>query len=283
MYTTTSLIVSNSTLANFLAWAQWIHDQLTAAGWTQIHFTGEANLATQATVPTSGNYIYELWSSGSGGGLNPFYARLGYGNNAGGAPTLSLQAGWAYNATTGALSGTFITPVFVPQVSTSVATAQPWAFTGDAHRFAICCNTSATSSINAFICLVERSRDDVGAYSNDGFYFGSMGANNQAFYQPQTQVAAAASGHGWTVALPSSIPSLVPLVANNNAPISPFYFYKGAPLPPPISLMSFWAPDFSTLTTNSIEVFGTPRNYLFLGGHNFSMSYTSWRAAFLQE
>lgn len=69
-----------STLANFKAWAQFISNFFTTAGWTQTTDTGQVNWSTIASVPTSsGTAVYEVWKSADAGSTAcPIYIKVEY-------------------------------------------------------------------------------------------------------------------------------------------------------------------------------------------------------------
>jgi|SRR5271157_817461 len=57
-----------STLTNFKAWAQFISNFFTTAGWTAGTDTGQVNWGTIVSVPTSaGTAVYEIWKSADSG------------------------------------------------------------------------------------------------------------------------------------------------------------------------------------------------------------------------
>lgn len=135
-----ALVRDNSTLANFKAWASVISAFFATAGWVQSSDTGQVNWSTIASVPTSGNYVYEIWKPGDG--LQVFYLKIEYGTGSASSstnPRIRLSIGTSTNGAgtlTGFVSSTQLVPPSDPNVTSTVTQYQCY-FSGDSGRMAV--------------------------------------------------------------------------------------------------------------------------------------------------
>ena len=116
-----ALVCDNSTLANFKAWASAISAflQTAGSGLSQTTDTGQVNWSTIASVPTSGNYVYEMYKNTDA--LTTFYFKIEYGTGSSSSnPKIRLSIGTGTNGA-GALTGfvTTLNPFTMPGSDTA--------------------------------------------------------------------------------------------------------------------------------------------------------------------
>jgi len=159
------LVCDLSTLANFKSWGSALSAFILSCGWTQSSDTGQVNWTTIASVPTSGNYVYEVWQPGDA--LTNFYLKVEYGNT-GSAPTMRLSAATATNGA-GTLTA-FFTSALVTASSNytgpSTTTTYECDFSGDSGRLSILLWRNAPNSAPQ-VFAVQRSLNSSGSPTGD--------------------------------------------------------------------------------------------------------------------
>lgn len=134
---TTVAVRDNSTLANFKQWAQVISNFFTTAGWVQSGDSGQVNWSSIASVPTVGNFVYEIWQPNDG--LTTFYLKVEYGTNSASSntgPQIRLSIGTTTNGS-GTLTGFVTSTQSQPNTAVSVtSTTTQWQchLSGDSGR-----------------------------------------------------------------------------------------------------------------------------------------------------
>lgn len=182
---TSALVMDNSTLTNFKAWAQAISSFFSTAGWVQTSDTGQVNWSTIASVPTAGNFVYEVWKPGDA--LTAYYVKIEYGSNSssGSNPQMALTIGTATNGA-GTLTG-FVTTrqaTLIPSANGGASVQYQCHFSGDTGRMCVMMwrdfakpvffallrskNSSGTNtSVHASILIAV---NDGGSANQPGFY-----------------------------------------------------------------------------------------------------------------
>jgi hypothetical protein len=138
---------------------------------TGVTESGSSGVVTKAsTVPTTGNYKYEIWTPNDG--LTAFYAKVEYGMQGTNAPAVRLSLSTTTDGAgtcTGYVAGPYITckdGFTVPSTSTQYNCN----FSGAAGRFGAMLWTNAPTSGNPQcppqFFAIERSVDNTGAYTN---------------------------------------------------------------------------------------------------------------------
>jgi hypothetical protein len=165
MVSTQVLVRDNSTLANFKQWAKAISDFMTSAGWTKSSDTGQVDWTAIASVPTAGNFVYEIWQPGDA--LTTFYLKIEYGTNTASTNTgsqIRLTIGTSTNGS-GTLSGFVTSQQSYPQTAQTVtSTSAQWQchFSGDASRIGIMMWRDETLVAAPVFFGVQRSLDSSG-------------------------------------------------------------------------------------------------------------------------
>jgi hypothetical protein len=186
---TQSLVRDNSNLTNFKQWAKAISDFFTSAGWTQSGDTGQVNWASIASVPTVGNYVYEIWQPGDA--LTTFYLKVEYGTGAAStntSPRLRWSIGTATNGS-GTLSGFVTNAQQVPATDVTVSSTSAQFqchLAGDASRIAIMMWRDDTANSGPVLLAVQRSMNSSGTYTSSHVTLmsaGSAASNASAFQQ----------------------------------------------------------------------------------------------------
>jgi hypothetical protein len=160
-----SALCDNSTLANFIAWAQPISTALgTTAGWLQSSDTGQVNWSTISAPPGSAAYVYEVWQPNDG--LANFYLKIEYGNFTGtNSPTVRLTIGTVTNGA-GTLIGSVVGPFTtnLGSIPTSTSTPYECRFSGAPGRFHAM--LWRLSGLSTQFFSVERSVNSAGTYTS---------------------------------------------------------------------------------------------------------------------
>jgi len=157
---------SNSTDALFRAWAQFIHDALSAGGWEQTADTGQINLAT-VTKPGAANTMqgYEVWRmADSLQGSFPVYLKVSYGSGNGAAnePGIDLSLGTGSNGS-GTVTGLFLTTMRVDNQSNGTGIAAMYSHSsGSTSHIAVSLFVNVTGAYLVSFSI-ERARDSTGA------------------------------------------------------------------------------------------------------------------------
>src|SRR5262245_39759969 len=183
------LVADCSTVANFKSWGQAVSNFILAAGWVKTADTGQVDWATIASVPASGNYVYEIWRPGDA--LTSFILKMEYGYS--NAPHLAVSMGLTTNGA-GILVGTFTPRIRVaesPASAPSASTLYSCWFAGDNNRLGLAMWKDVGS---AQFFGIERSVDSSGAYTSSYVTFWTCG--NVGFGSTNCQRTISLTGGG---------------------------------------------------------------------------------------
>lgn len=228
-----ALVRDNSTLANFKSWASTISAFFTTAGWVQSSDTGQVNWSTIASVPTAGNYVYEIWKPGDG--LTAFYFKVEYGTGTASSntsPAIRLSIGTSTNGAgvlTGFVTSTVVIPPTSPTVTSTVTQFQCY-FSGDTGRIGV---MMWRDDIPVFFG-VQRSLNSSGTATSSYVTLLANGVNSTSsstFQQTvvfgvgvSTLITPAANDGGWICLFPHGNNSTsTSALFNGNAAISPVF------------------------------------------------------------
>lgn len=257
------LVCDNSTLANFKSWAQAISTFFGTAGWLQSSDAGQVNWSTIASVPTSGNFVYEIWKPGDG--LTPFYVKMYYGTGSGSpaGPRWRWQTG---TGTDGAGNLTGFTTALIELTATNLAgagiTTYECDFSGDTDRMSIL--MWRTLNNIAIIASFERTKSATGTNTTDGYTVVST-----------TQTSATATGQQTVIFGVGAAPALSSRVFaalgtglntttlfNNNIPVSPVFPVYGQYGNPMTTIAFVSSADVTAGSIFSTSLFGSTRAYI---------------------
>lgn len=166
-----ALVCDNSTLTNFKQWASAISAflQTSGSGLSQTSDTGQVNWSSIASVPTSGNYVYEMYKNTDA--LTTFYFKIEYGTGSSSSnPRIRISIGTSTNGA-GTLSGfvTTLTPFLMPgSDSTPPSTSIQYNcyFSAAPGRLSILMWRDTTSTQWPLWFGFERSCDSSGNYNS---------------------------------------------------------------------------------------------------------------------
>lgn len=285
----TVAVRDNSTLANFKQWAQVISNFMTTAGWSQSSDTGQVNWGTIGSVPTSGNYVYEIWQPNDG--LTNFFLKIEYGTNGTAIPSLRLSIGTSTNGA-GTLSGLVAGPFLAPAAATTVtSTTTQWNcfLSGAAGRINVAMWVSETTNPGPIFFGVARSKNSSGTNTSSHVTLATCGGmvniNISNPYGMQTIVFGTGVVNAITPNASSPIPTmpmigtslLNNLFASTDVPISPLFPVPGFYDNPIIEMGSAAEGDITDQATFSISAANMPygASHTFIGFKNSPLS--SWR------
>jgi hypothetical protein len=152
---------------------------------------GSATTTAQAAIPTSGNTVYEVWTSAdSASSTNPIYLKLEYGQG-GTANTASFAATVATGTNgAGTLTGNVSTRIIHTVVSSSSTTSQS-VFAGSTGRLSFMCFYNAGTTAWSFFIGIERSHDSSGNDTDNYFTLlanfsisGNRNVSQQTVFKP---------------------------------------------------------------------------------------------------
>lgn len=165
---TSNLLPDTSVTANFRAWAQFIHNALSGAGWVNTADTGQINLTTvTGTSSLNTSQGYEIWTSNDG--VSPtIYMKIEYGSGAAaGRPGMWLTFGTSSNGS-GTLTGQTSSRQVIASQSTSTTVNQVCVAAGGTGWFS--CGMFGAATLT-FGFTVERVKTNTGGESTVGFVY----------------------------------------------------------------------------------------------------------------
>lgn len=175
--------MANDTDAHFRAWAQEVHDALTAFGWVNTADTGQINLVTVSKpAGTSTSQGYEIWRMADS--LQSLYAcymkiEYGSGTNSSNNPGIWITLGTGSNGT-GTLTGTVGTRSLITQCNAYTTAAKTYYSSGGTARFCIAFGADAQDDNSIMYFGVERTKAADGTDSNEGMHMLGYGNDNAA-------------------------------------------------------------------------------------------------------
>lgn len=251
---------------------------LTAFGWTQSTDTGQVNWGSIASVPTSGNYVYEIWQPGDG--KTAFFVRIDYGNNGGTNPSIKIQAGTTTNGS-GTLTGFTTTQCTLSTSSNSGATLYNCLFCGDSGSFAVMLWRDLPNAGNFFFS-VDRSRDSSGATTAAycTLFAAKSSAHNNGYFQQSIVFGVGAAplcapGSG-AVCFNSIQPGSYVTFSQNastfngNTALSPVFPVIGYFDNPTLTVVHASQSDFSELAVLTTTLLGAAHSFLFSKNQNMT-------------
>lgn len=169
--TTANLVCDQSTLSNFVQWAQAISNFIgTNAGWTKASDAGQVNWSTISAVPGENTFVYEVWEPNDG--LTAFFLKVEYGNynTNSNNPTIRLSIGTSTDGV-GNLVGTVLGPFQTTEAINfpSATTQYECRFSGEPGRLSMLMWRDAgdPNDDKTSLFVVERSLNASGTYTGD--------------------------------------------------------------------------------------------------------------------
>lgn len=175
---TGSVNVANGEVTNdaeFRAWAQAIHDVLTASGLTQTADAGQINIATALRPAINAFAGYEVWRFNDAlQATAPLFVKLRYGIS-GIATRTSLEVTVGKGSDgNGTLTGVMWGPFLAQRTGAQAGAMTTFASYGDS-ALALAYNVGLALPV---IFVLERVRDDNGDPTGEGVFIGSYGTAN---------------------------------------------------------------------------------------------------------
>lgn len=286
----TVAVRDNSTLTNFKQWSQVISNFMATAGWIQTTDTGQVNWGTIASVPTAGNYVYEIWKPGDA--LATFFFKIEYGTRGGTTtPGIRLSLGTSTNGA-GTLSGLIVGPFISPNANYSVnstVTQFNCYLSGATGRMGVAMwvNDSAVGgNPGGLFFVVARSKNSSGSNTSVHVTLVTGGGSTNAGTIGGMQTIV--FGTGVTNALTSGSNSQrMPVIATNlpnnlfastDVPVSPFFPFIGPIDNPLIEIGCAATGDITDQATFSIAAANTPygTSHTFIGFNAATGGVVSW-------
>lgn len=217
-----SLICDNSTLANFKAWAGNSTGiasflQTAGSGLSQTADTGQVNWSSIASVPTVGNYVYEIYKNTDA--LTNFYFKIEYGTGAASSntnPRIRISIGTGTNGAgvlTGIIAGPMVVQIQDPSVPSTSITYACWMSAAPGRLSILMWQGNTVNTGATCMFGLERSCDTSGNY-NSAFVTlmsaGNNGTSSGTGYQQSIVFSASATP------LVTSGMFLVSMLANAN-------------------------------------------------------------------
>lgn len=251
--------------ATFRTWAQGIHDVLVACGMVQTADTGQINLTTVARPTAVSTFAgYEVWRFNDAlQAQSPIFFKIEYGvGTAVDRPALAITFGQGSNGA-GTLTGTVSARhALATTTSRTVGATLPLYASAAAGRLWMMVNADFASSSPAMLIGCERTCDEDGNPTVDGFiWFSSRDTSN--FWQTIPRVGSAATEmNGWPVYEPSYIGKAV---IGADIAFAPVLAYLGKPFYMK-ALVAGNTGDLAGNTMFTADYLGAVRTYLALVG-----------------
>jgi hypothetical protein len=270
------LVFDNSSLANFKNWAQAISSAFSSAGWTTTSDTGQVNWSTIAVVPTSGNFVYEIWQPADAlqTGSTTFYVKIQYGTSAGSPAGCRVQINIGSGTDgAGTLTGTVLTnrePMNTTTNGTGSTTYDCY-FSGDTDRFAFMMWRSKADASNGqpFGAVIERTKNTDGTNSSDGALLltWSNWANASSGTGMQTLVFSVGGSNGPTNRSYITIANIANASGafNNNIPVQPVFPDYGKYGNPITGAAFIHTQDVAEGCLFTVSLYGATRTYIATG------------------
>jgi len=273
------LVCDNSSLANFKNWAQAISTAFSSSGWTKTSDSGQVDWTTIASVPTSGNFVYEIWQPADAlqTGSTAYYVKVKYGTGSGSpaGPRLQIQIGTGTDGS-GNLTG-LTTTNYEPGATTTAGSGSATYdcyFSGDTDRIGFMLwRSRGTLDTLAQMFSIERTKATDGTNSSDGVFISSFCAWNNA------GSSTGSSGIIFGVASPNATGSrtyIAPTITNqsgafnNNVPIFPLFPEYGVIGNPLTGIAFAHSADTTEGTVIQTTLYGATRTFLVTKIHSVS-------------
>lgn len=265
-------VCDNSTLANFKSWAQAISGAFSTLGWTQTSDTGQVNWGSISSVPSSA-YVYEVWKAADALAASmPIYVKIEYGVSST-TPQIRVTVGTGSNGS-GTINGQVISSApwqVTNGPSNGGSTTYPCFFSGSAGEFRMMMwsNYSPASGDRGTMLVIERSKDQTGANSNEYVTVLLLPQSNAGGAYQQSFTASAVALRNTGIVAPA-IPSLnttrsTAFSSVAALPVLPLLGKVGQPM---LGVMSACTYDVGTSNTavTVASLYGGSHNYLVYGG-----------------
>jgi hypothetical protein len=266
-----------STLANFKAWAQFISNFFTSAGWVAGSDSGQVNWSTIVSVPTSAG-TFQIWNSAdSVSPATTICVRIDYWS-ASNVPTIKIQVGTNNTDGAGNLSTPYSSAITQAAYAADSSTLYPCYASGDtgSMRIVMFDNGSASypGQYQPFGFFISRDYSTAGAAQ--GNYVQVLwlgGASASPLFQSQTVFNPSTGGatpldistQACLACLPFSYSTSASLGSSVCvSPIFPYVGYLGNPNP---NVFVGRISDFPDAANVQMSVFGTNHNYLVWNQH----------------
>lgn len=258
----------NNVTATLTAVSGGASGTVTVAVTTQANEThaGSGTTTAQSSVPTSGNYVYEIWSPGDGG--TAFYVRFDYGNSGGSSPSIKVAAGTGTNGS-GTINGFTIAPQTLGATANSGAPTFNCLFAGSTNWFAMMMWRDLAAVGNLFVAF-ERSHDTAGADTNTyftSFILGSGGISQQSVVfgvGAALQYAPTSGGKLFAIVnLGTLSNSAVSQTFNGNTPVSPAFPLVGYLDNPAMVVGTLSSVDFTEGSVITTTIYSATHTYVF--------------------
>lgn len=274
MTRTGTLIVSNSTDAQFRAWAQEVHDALTAFGWVNTADTGQINLTTVVKpAGTSTSQGYEIWRMADAlQATNAVFMKIEYGSGTGSAnnPGIWITLGTGSNGS-GTLTGAG-TRTLITQCNSFTTSPKTFYSSGSTNRFCMALGADASDNNSILYFGVERTKNADGTDSTEGMimvgYGNDQGAgfckfNMQAV--PFTGSIPAVETMG-TGDFPTNTTQTSAIVGADSYTfmMRPILYYPRNPM---MNWLVYYNADFTREVATTVEVYSANHTYMPLGSN----------------
>jgi hypothetical protein len=278
--TSTSIFFANDTDAHFRAWAQEIHDALTAFGWVNTTDTGQINLAT-VLHPTVVNTAqgYEIWRMNDSLQTSfPVYLKIEYGSGTlANSPAVWITLGTGSNGS-GTLTGNLTTRQQSGGIG-DTARANAYYSSGSSSRFAMAWGADAgATGQDRFLYLgIERLKNADGTDANDGAFWCKVGGDTTTgLFRSQVQLFSGSvppqENNGILFPCNQTTLSLIFGGTSYTLPMYPQGFY---PRNPAMNFIGYLNPDFTREVAVSLTVYGASHTYMPLGAATNNFAYGS--------
>jgi hypothetical protein len=280
--TTTSLIPTNATDADFRAWGSAFAAKLLAAGFVKASDTGQIDWVTVAragVVSTAAGY--EIWKFNDAlQATVPVYFKVEYGAGATNInnPGLWFTFGSGSNGT-GTLTGVLSSRLHIYSTALTVLCTCYWS--GDTNRFAAALFIAGTGVTNSNTMLVsfERTVDGNGAPTSEGvLIILKAGLTTGNIWQ---QVAWSCTT-GALAAVELDLGTVMPPTGTGTTGLSiavyPIFFQKGVFLNPGLNLLTYFQDAMAAGVPFVMTLYGAARTFMPIGPHmaGTSAGSTAW-------
>lgn len=260
-----------STLANFKAWAQFISNFFTTAGWTQGTDTGQVNWSTISTVPSTGSYVYEIWKSGDGlSSTCPITVKVEYGQTSS-VPNLYFTVGTGGTDGAGNLQTPHSTRVSLNAGLSDVVNLYPCYASGDSGSMRIVMFDNGSTGYPGYYqpigFFVSRDYNTSGVIQGNYVQVIWLTGNPAAPYQAQSQTVYNPTTGGVTPLDNNTLLAALPFAGGSsgaygsNVLVSPVFPFIGTLGNPNINHFVARYSDFIDGATFQMSVYGTNHNY----------------------
>lgn len=255
-----NLAPDNTTDTTFRSWGKPVSDAFTSFGIIKTNDTGQIDWSTVIKPAANAVAGYEMRQfTDSLQATAPLFFKIEYGADASSRPQIWIQFGRGSNGT-GGLTGVTTTRQAINTAAGGITTPFPCILSGSTNRFLIVLWFTLANGVIFVSC--ERMKDISGNDTAEGAmitFFANGIRLNQRYpfsgFVPPTQDLG--------VHLPLGVTSGVDGADVNYYPN--FFYRNGTPLNPGVNHLAYFSGDVTAYDQAPISVYGTNRNYYFLG------------------